>query len=192
MLLLQQAPRFDLAGAARLARELYALDASASLLHSERDQNFLLATRAGDRYVLKAANATENRAMLEAQNAAMAHVAERVTFCPRVLPTIAGDTIGIAPDSGHLVRIVTYLDGIPDDEYLAVSQGPIRRTLPALAAIPPRMAEQALRWACGHVSGDPFWVADFPTEGFSLPRPRCSRYDLVLKPFEEADTWLNR
>jgi Ser/Thr protein kinase RdoA (MazF antagonist) len=113
MSLLQQAPRFDLAGAARLARELYGLDASASLLPSERDQNFLLATRAGDRYVLKVANATENRAMLEAQNAAMAHVADREAFCPRVLPTIAGGTIGAAPDSGHLVRLVTYLDGIP-------------------------------------------------------------------------------
>ena len=37
----------------------------------------------------------------------------------------------------------------PDDQYLAVSQGPIRRTLPAVAAIPPRMAEDALRSACG-------------------------------------------
>ena len=37
----------------------------------------------------------------------------------------------------------------PDDEYLAVSQGAIRRTLPVLAAIPPQMAEQTLRSACG-------------------------------------------
>ena len=113
MSLLQQAPRFDLAGAARVARDLYGLDASASPLPSERDQNFLLATNAGDRYVLKVANATENRPMLEAQNAAMAHLADRVAFCPRVLPAITGDAIGIAPGSGHLVRLVTYLAGIP-------------------------------------------------------------------------------
>ncbi len=113
MSLLQQAPRLDLAGAARLAHDLYALDASAASLPSERDQNFLLTTAAGDRYVLKVANAAEDRAMLEAQNAAMAHVAGRVAFCPRVLPTIAGDTIGIAPGSGHFVRLVTYLAGIP-------------------------------------------------------------------------------
>ena len=113
MSLLQQAPRFDLAGAARLARDMYGLDASASPLPSERDQNFLLATNAGDRYVLKVANATENRPMLEAQNAAMAHLADRVAFCPRVLPAITGDAIGIAPGSGHLVRLVTYLAGIP-------------------------------------------------------------------------------
>jgi Ser/Thr protein kinase RdoA (MazF antagonist) len=113
MSLLQQAPRFDVAGAARLASELYGIDVSASALPSERDQNFLLATSAGDRYVLKVANAAEDRAMLEAQNAAMAHAARRVAFCPRVLPTTAGDTIGIAAGSGHLVRLVTYLDGIP-------------------------------------------------------------------------------
>ena len=36
----------------------------------------------------------------------------------------------------------------PDDEYLAVSQEPIRRTLPALAAIPLHVAERTLRAAC--------------------------------------------
>src|SRR4026207_1564260 len=39
--LLQPAPRSDRAGAARLGRELYGLDAAASTLPSERDQNFL-------------------------------------------------------------------------------------------------------------------------------------------------------
>ena len=113
MSLLQQAPRFDLAGAARLAREMYGIVAAVSPLPSERDQNFLLTTTTGVRYVLKLANASEDRVMLEAQNAAMAHVAARVAFCPRVLPTIAGDTIGVAPGSAHLVRLVTYLAGIP-------------------------------------------------------------------------------
>lgn len=114
MSLLQQAPRFDLAAAASLARDLYGLDAVASMLPSERDQNFLLITAAGGRYVLKIANATEPREMLEAQNDAMAHVAaDRVAFCPRVLPTIAGDTIGVAPGDAHLVRLVTYVPGVP-------------------------------------------------------------------------------
>src|SRR6266545_5188518 len=102
MLLLQQAPRLSAAEAVRLARDLYGLDAVAAPLPSERDQNFLLIS-AGDlgtgdlgtaRYVLKIANATEDRAMLEAHNAAMAHVAGpptrprrfggtgRVAICP--------------------------------------------------------------------------------------------------------------
>jgi hypothetical protein len=37
----------------------------------------------------------------------MAHVAGRAPFCPRMLPTIDGETIGIAPGSALLVRPVT-------------------------------------------------------------------------------------
>jgi 4-aminobutyrate aminotransferase-like enzyme len=37
----------------------------------------------------------------------------------------------------------------PDDEYLAISQEPIRRTVPRLAAISPRLAASALQAACG-------------------------------------------
>jgi Ser/Thr protein kinase RdoA (MazF antagonist) len=113
MSLLQQAPRFDLDGAARLAHELYGLDASVSPLPSERDQNFLLTTVSGGRYVLKVANAAEDRAMLEAQNAAMEHVADRAACCPRVVPTLKGETIVTSSGGAHLVRMVTYLAGTP-------------------------------------------------------------------------------
>jgi len=121
MSLLQQAPRLSAADAVRVARDLYGLHAAASPLPSERDQNFLLVS-AGDfgarglgthRHVLKIANATENRAMLEAQNAAMTHIAARLPFCPRVLPTIHGDTIGTTTGGSYLVRLVTYLEGVP-------------------------------------------------------------------------------
>jgi murein DD-endopeptidase MepM/ murein hydrolase activator NlpD len=37
----------------------------------------------------------------------------------------------------------------PDDEYLAISQEPIQRTLPQLMAIPPRFGETFLRASCG-------------------------------------------
>jgi murein DD-endopeptidase MepM/ murein hydrolase activator NlpD len=37
----------------------------------------------------------------------------------------------------------------PDQEYLGISQGPIRTTLPALLAIHPRLAHYRLRDACG-------------------------------------------
>src|SRR5215471_14631305 len=112
MSLLQQSPRFDLAGATRLAHDIYGLDATAAALPSERDQNFLLTTAAGGRFVLKIANASESLAMLEAQNAAMEHASRRVTFCPRVIPATAGVTIAVAP-GGHFVRLVTFLPGTP-------------------------------------------------------------------------------
>ena len=60
---------------------------------SERDQNFLLTSAAGDRYVLKIANATEDRAMLEAQNAAMAHVASAQRSARRCWRRSAGESI---------------------------------------------------------------------------------------------------
>jgi len=131
MSLLQRAPRLSVADAVRLARELYGLEAVAAPLPSERDQNFLLVSTAGTggleraRYVLKIANATEDRGMLEAQNAAMAHVADpptrlrrfggtgRMAICPLALPTISGETIAVVPGSAHFVRLVTYLAGIP-------------------------------------------------------------------------------
>src|SRR5262245_929072 len=119
MSLLQQAPRLTAADAVRLARNLYGLDAAATPLPSERDQNFLLTSR-GDfgtgeigRYVLKIANATEDRAMLEAQNAAMARVADRIALCPHALPTRSGELIAVAPGGVHFVRLVTYVEGLP-------------------------------------------------------------------------------
>jgi len=109
-----------MADAGRLARELYGLDAVAAPLPSERDQNFLLTVKTSDaagrhagRYVLKIANATEDRAMLEAQNAAMAHVARGVALCPHALPTRSGELIGVVPGGVHFVRLVTYLEGTP-------------------------------------------------------------------------------
>jgi Ser/Thr protein kinase RdoA (MazF antagonist) len=120
MSFLAQAPRLSAADAGRLARELYGLDASAVPLPSERDQNFLLtvttsaaAGKDEGRYVLKIANATEDRGMLEAQNAAMAHVADRVALCPHALPARSGDLIAVVPGGVHFVRLVTYVEGVP-------------------------------------------------------------------------------
>lgn len=111
MSLLQQAPRFDAAGAAQLARDLYGLEAAASPLPSERDQNFLLTLATGERFVLKIANLDENRELLDAQNAAMSHVAE-LGLCPRVVPAADGSPITTA-GTGHLVRLLTWLPGAP-------------------------------------------------------------------------------
>ena len=92
--MVNDAPRFDADDAARIARNLYGLDAIAERLASERDQNFLLTTLSGEQRVLKIANAREERVMLEAQQAAMAHVATRFAACPRPIPLANGEAIG--------------------------------------------------------------------------------------------------
>lgn len=109
MSLLQQAPRFDAATAAHVARTLYALQAVAHPLPSERDQNFRLDTPDG-RFVLKIANATESRTLLEAQSAAMAHVSA-LGLSPTVLPSIDGALITELPGP-HLVRLLTWQPGV--------------------------------------------------------------------------------
>ena len=111
----RRAPTFTPAEAAELARRLFGLDADASPLASERDQNFLVATAAGDRFVLKVANGTEEMALLEAQNAALRRVA-RTRLCPRVLPACDGADISEARSASgarHWVRLMTWIPGVP-------------------------------------------------------------------------------
>src|SRR5262245_37784395 len=111
MSLLKHAPRFLVDDAVRLAKDVYGLTGTAHPLPSERDQNFLLHCDSG-RYVLKIANGTESRAFLEAQNAALSHVAASVRACPEVLATLDGVEIAEVRE-GLLVRIVKWIDGIP-------------------------------------------------------------------------------
>jgi 4-aminobutyrate aminotransferase-like enzyme/Ser/Thr protein kinase RdoA (MazF antagonist) len=110
------APRFDPAAAVRIARQLYGIDAVALPLPSERDQNFLLTDAGGERRVLKIANPGERREMLEAQQAAMAHVAPRTASCPQPLPTLNSESVAsIRGDDGraHLTWAVSHLPGSP-------------------------------------------------------------------------------
>ena len=114
--MVNDAPRFDADSAARIARQLYGIDATAIPLTSERDQNFLLTTAAGERRILKIANALERPELLEAQQAAMAHVAPHLPACPRPLPTLGGEVVTRIPgDNGrtHLVWAITHVPGAP-------------------------------------------------------------------------------
>ncbi|HLE62532.1 MAG TPA: phosphotransferase, partial [Pyrinomonadaceae bacterium] len=114
--LLEHTPRFNIAAAAFLAEQLYGLHSTAVPLSSERDQNFLLTTNSGDKFVLKIANSLEDRALLEAQNQIMTHLANRLSFYPRLVDTLSGQQIAEtkSPDGEmNFVRLVTYLPGVP-------------------------------------------------------------------------------
>jgi 4-aminobutyrate aminotransferase-like enzyme/Ser/Thr protein kinase RdoA (MazF antagonist) len=109
-------PRFSLEDAVTIARRLYGLGATAEPLPSERDQNFLLATATGDRFVLKIANTTEDPEVLDLQNLALQHIAAREPFVqlPRVLPTTTGELVtrvSAADGQSHLVRMLSYVPG---------------------------------------------------------------------------------
>lgn len=99
-----------------IAEKYFGIQANAHELPSERDQNFLLTGRDGEKFVLKIANQGEKREVLEAQNAMLGHLEERVSFCPRVLPGVSGERIVIATLRGcakRFVRVVRYLPGVP-------------------------------------------------------------------------------
>lgn len=113
---LHHAPALTAADAVALAQRLYGVDAQASPLPSERDQNFRLETPLGTRFVLKIANSTDDLSLLDAQNAALEHVATRTTLCPRVVPAIEGATIAettSASGARHFVRLLTWVEGEP-------------------------------------------------------------------------------
>jgi 4-aminobutyrate aminotransferase-like enzyme/Ser/Thr protein kinase RdoA (MazF antagonist) len=120
------APRLSVEEAAAVAREWFGVEGTFSPLPSERDQNFRVAMAGGsgerDSAVLKIANALEDRSLLEAQNAALCHVAahflsaEGAIPCPQPLPTRDGGTIACVegPDGRqHYVRLLTYIEGKP-------------------------------------------------------------------------------
>ena len=116
MSLLKHTPQFTEQDAVSIAKDLYGLQATAKPLPSERDQNFRVSAGAAGHFVLKIANALEDRTMLDCQNQAMRHLTRHVAFCPKVISSKSGDLIsGIQSSTGesHMVRLVTYLPGIP-------------------------------------------------------------------------------
>ncbi len=113
MSIVKHAPTLTSADAKKLAKDLYDLDGTFHELPSERDQNFLV-NADGVRRVLKIANATEERSLLEAQNQVMAHVAS-LGLLPQVIESVRGETIENVSVNGktHFVRLVSYVDGTP-------------------------------------------------------------------------------
>jgi len=106
--LLKHVPDFNVSSAEAIADELFGVRGRAQSLPSERDQNFLLTDCAGEKFVLKIANALESRAFLEAQNGALKHVARRVSFCQA---PVTDDIATI--EGGYFARMVRYLPGVP-------------------------------------------------------------------------------
>jgi 4-aminobutyrate aminotransferase-like enzyme/Ser/Thr protein kinase RdoA (MazF antagonist) len=112
----QHAPQFDAAWAEALAAREFRIVGRADALPSERDQNFRITTDDGQAFVLKIANATEPRDILEFQNAALEHLARQQPSLPvpRVCRSVSGESIIQATGGGgrqHLARMLTWVPG---------------------------------------------------------------------------------
>jgi len=109
-----QLPNFTEQNAADLALQYYGLHAAARQLPGERDRNFYLQSDTGGEFVLKIANATERREILDLQNQAMQHLAERAPALkiPRVCSNKDGEaivTITSREGATHFMRLLTYV-----------------------------------------------------------------------------------
>ena len=111
-------PIFSESKAATLLRDYYGIDGSLEPLVSERDQNFLVVTPDGTKFVFKFANESESAAITDFQNQGLLHVARVAPAfpVPRVIPTVDGELMfEVRADSGtpHRARLLSWLDGIP-------------------------------------------------------------------------------
>jgi Ser/Thr protein kinase RdoA (MazF antagonist) len=114
---LESIPSFTAAEALAIANQSYGLAGAASILPSERDQNFLITGSGARKYVLKIANLHDPPELLDFQNQAMRHVERSQADCrvQRVVRSLEGGDIVTAhnprTDRDHGVRLLTWLDG---------------------------------------------------------------------------------
>jgi hydroxylysine kinase len=100
-----------------LLREQYGLEGELQELVSERDQNMRIATAAGEKYVLKIANTTEDPVVTDFQIKALLHLrgSAHGVNVPKVIQTLDGSasTKISGAHAEHIVRLVSYLPGVP-------------------------------------------------------------------------------
>src|SRR6266704_1147191 len=104
------------AEAARLARELYGLEASAQALPGEYDENFHLRTSDSRAYVLKVMHPAREQSFIDMQCRALVHLAERAPHLslPRVVRNLKGELFASIPGaegSARLVWLLTFVEG---------------------------------------------------------------------------------
>jgi len=151
-------PSFQPLEAARVAEHLYGIRARPQPLPSERDQNFLLRTEGGERFVLKIANASERPEILDLQNRALDLVTQSLDeiACPRLIPTLEGQACAqIEGPEGqrHYVRLLAHIPGIPFATFRPHSPTLLRTLGSLIARIDSALdgfehpaAERLLRW----------------------------------------------
>ena len=113
-------PRFSPTAAAQLATDLYGrIPTTIRSLPSDRDQNFYLETAAKQQFVLKIASAAEDEAVLDFQNQVLARMQQQpelAAYFPQLCLSKDGQEMAVVEDvngRSHLVRLLTYLPGIP-------------------------------------------------------------------------------
>ena len=111
-------PQFPVAQVADAVRAQFGLQGTLSPLVSERDQNFRLDAPGGERFVVKVTGSAETAAATAIQLVALEHLARtRSNVAPGLVATQDGRSAGEIGTSGdgsrHLLRVVSWIDGVP-------------------------------------------------------------------------------
>jgi len=104
--------------AERIARQVYGLRTKAESLPGEVDSNFMLRTVGGEHRVLKVSPPATARQSLECHTRALTYLATTPLAgrVPRVFPALDGrtlPTVDHGSEGSRIVRLLSYLDGVP-------------------------------------------------------------------------------
>lgn len=113
MSILLFSPNFPVSESESIIKKLFAMTGKAKLLPSERDQNFLITTGTGDKYVLKIANLKEDINYIKAETEVIDLLFNKTGLTSRVIPDINGELISSysSGDKKYIVRLITFLEG---------------------------------------------------------------------------------
>ncbi|MDH3472241.1 MAG: phosphotransferase [Rhodospirillales bacterium] len=135
-------PQFAKGQLLRMLAELYGESGSLEALEGERDQNHRLTTPNGRRFVVKVSGALEDPGVVDFQIKALLHL-ERTSPdlpVPRLHRTLAGTPSGEIVDErdvAHVVRVLSYLPGVPFQN----GRAPSRRALREIGAFLARLCQ---------------------------------------------------
>lgn len=113
-------PHFTREHAEGIAARIFGLVGSASLLVSERDQNFRIISNDGQSFVLKISNLSDDIGVIDMQTQAMLHVTRTAPALPimRLIPSVDGELQGEVEDPAGIVHIVRMLHFMPGHHLL--------------------------------------------------------------------------
>ncbi|HYX75517.1 MAG TPA: phosphotransferase [Steroidobacteraceae bacterium] len=172
----------SVAGAVRVVRDHYGIEASGTRLTGERDENFRIRSADGGDYVLKVAHPAEDPAISDLTTAALLHLESRgpVLPCPRVVRERGGrthvrfiDELGVARSA----RLLSYLPGSPlvsaaASQRLRAACGRLGgRLTRALSSFTHPAARRAIVWDvryAAHLAGLLEQVPGFPCRGEAI------------------------
>ncbi|CAB3894927.1 Homoserine kinase [Achromobacter pulmonis] len=179
-------PKLSLPQAEALAQRHYGLATRATLLSSERDQNFLLRAADGSAYVLKATHPAEDPAVTDFHTQAQLRLmlAGGQPPVPRLIPDLQGDYVhwhDAGDGARRALRLMTFVHGVPlhqvarsPAQYRALGRALAQFDL-ALAGFDHAMADHELLWDLQHAER----VADL------LPKiPEVARRGLAERQLE--------